>query len=112
MEDSIQVAGKLSPEARKFFMRVPDPMQRHYPRALWSYEWLIRDDVLVQVADFTDRFVFATMRDLQRLQAKGIRTDRWTAIDLSSRDDIQVVSFSDDELKALTNAIRQRFGEF
>ena len=109
MENSIEVTGQLNMLAREVFQTFMAPSQP----ALWSFQFLQGNDVMLRVEDFTVGLLFLEESEVEDLLAQGVAGLNLLEIDSfsleASQSDVEVVSWSKDQLSSLANLLQTTF---
>lgn len=109
MENSIEVTGELNMVAREVFLTFMAPSKPD----LWSFQFLKRNDVMLRVEDFTVGLLFLEESEVDDLLAQGVDGLNLLEIDSFSagvrQSDIEVVSWSKDELSSLDDLLQTTF---
>jgi hypothetical protein len=109
MENSIKVTGELNIVAREVFLTFLAPSQPD----LWSFQFLKGNDVMLRVEDFTVGLLFLEESEVEDLLAQGVDGLNLLEIDSFSagvhQSDIEVVSWSKDELSSLADLLQTTF---
>ena len=110
MENSIEVTGKLNRVARELFLTYTAPSFHGEKPDLWSFQFLKGNNVMLRVEDFTVCLLFLEESDVEDLLAQGVdgtnmqETDSFSAGEHQS--DVEVVSWSKDDLSSLANSLQ------
>ena len=112
MENSIEVAGELNKAAQKLFWRFMTPSFEGYKPDLWSFQLLKGKEVKLRVEDFTVAILFLEEDELAYLSSQGVDTQDMLEVNFEQsghQPDIEVVSWSKDELSSLADGLRTTF---
>jgi hypothetical protein len=113
MENSIKVTGELNRVAREIFLTFLAPDEPD----LWSFQFLKGNDVMLEVADFTEGWLYLEESEVEDLLAQGIGVDGIDLDDFDSflaeerQSDVEVVSWSKDDLSSLANQFQTAFAD-
>lgn len=111
MENSIEVTGELNMVARKVFQTLMTPSFHGWKSALWSFQFLKGNDVMLRVEDFTVGLLFLEESEVEDLLAQGVDGINALEIDSFSEgvhpSDIEVAHWNKDELSSLRPLFHQ-----
>jgi hypothetical protein len=115
MENSIQVTGELDMAARKIFLTYMESAFEGYKPDLWSFQFLVGNDVILRVDDFSDGLLFLEDSEVEDLFALGVDGSELEEIDNfsveSDQPDVIVGNWSNEDLSSLTNLLQKEFLE-
>ena len=112
MENSIEVAGELNKAAQELFLHFLTPSFQGQKSDLWSFQLLTGKEVMLRVEDFSVALLFLEEDELAYLSSQGVDTQDMVEVDFDQgerQSDIEVVSWSKDELSSLADALRTAF---
>jgi len=113
MENSICVTGELNMAAREVFLSFMESAFHGYKPDLWSFQFLKGNDAILRVEDFSVGQLFLEESEVEGLLAQGVDGLNLLEIDHFSAEacqpDVEVVSWSKDELSSLVNLLQKRF---
>jgi hypothetical protein len=82
---------------------------------LWSFQFLKGNDVMLEVADFTEGWLHLEESEVKDLLAQGISVDGTNLEEFDSfsaegrQSDVEVVSWSKEELSSLADLLQTSF---
>ena len=115
MENSIKVTGELNKVSRELFLTFMESAFQGYKPDLWSFQFLKGNEVILQVADFTEGWLYLEESEVKDLLAQGIDIDGTNLKEIDSfslearQSDVEVVRLSKDELSSLANLLKTTF---
>jgi hypothetical protein len=114
MENSIEVTGELNMAAREFFLTFMESAFQGYKPDMWSFKFLKGMDVLLEVADFTEGWLYLEESEVEDLLAQGVDGTNLEEIDsflteVQQSDAKKVVHLNKDELSSLADLLRTSF---
>jgi hypothetical protein len=115
MENSIKVTGALNRVARELFLTFMAPAFQGWKPDLWSFQFLKGNDVMLEVADFTEGWLHLEESEVKDLLAQGISVDGTNLEEFDSfsaegrQSDVEVVSWSKEELSSLADLLQTSF---
>ena len=116
MENSIKVTGELNRVARELFLTFMESAFEGYKPDLWSFRFLKGRDVLLEVADFTEGWLYLEESEVEDLLAQGIGVDGTNLEEIDSfltevqqSDAKKVLPLNKDELSSLAHLLGTSF---
>jgi hypothetical protein len=116
MENSIKVTGELNRVARELFLTFMESAFQGWKPDLWSFQFLKGNEIMLEVADFTEGWFYLEASEVEDLLAQGIGVDGTNLEEIDSfltevqqSDAKKVVRLSKDELSSLADLLQTAF---
>jgi hypothetical protein len=116
MENSIKVTGELNRVARELFLTFMAPAFQGWKPDMWSFQFLKGNDVVLEVADFTEGWFSLEESGVKDLLAQGISVDGTNLEEMNSfltkvqqSDAKEVVRLNKEELSSLADLLQTSF---
>lgn len=111
MENSIEVAGELSEAAQELFQNFMASSFEGFLSDLWSFQFLKGNDVMLEVADFTEGWLYLEESERKDLLAQGVDATNLEEMDSFSAEgrqsDVEVLSWSKDDSYSLGEMLQK-----